>query len=94
MGFSLTSSVANGIIGFRGNLQCSCIQVYDSNWPFVKTSVKQSMKCKVCSNFQMSLLHFKSNESPIVEAFGQGDIFVRYLGQANIWSDVPPGRGI
>ena len=27
-------------------------------WSFVEnTSVKQSMKCKVCSNFQMSFLH-------------------------------------
>ena len=31
---------------------------FENYWPFVeKTSVKQSMKRKVCSNFQMSFLH-------------------------------------
>ena len=46
------------------------------------------MKCKVCSNFQMSFLHLDG--PPVVEASGQVDIFVRSLGQADFWSAVPP----
>ena len=42
-----------------GYLSCwSCIE---------KTSVKQDLKCKVCSNFQMSFLHL-SQMDPLVEA--------------------------
>ena len=34
-------------------------------WSFIeKTSVKQSMKYKVCSNFQMSFLHLSQMDSP------------------------------
>ena len=61
---------------------------------FVKTSVKQSMKHKVCSNFQMSFLHLSQMDSPVYEALGQVDIFVRSLGLADLWSGVPPSRGI
>ena len=48
------------------------------------------MKCKMCSNFQMSFLHLGQMDPPIDEASGQVDIFVRSLGQADLWSDVPP----
>ena len=52
------------------------------------------MKCTVCSNFQMSFLHLNQMDSPIDEALGQVDIFLRSVGQADLWSDVPPARGI
>ena len=52
------------------------------------------MKHKVCSNFQMSFLHSSQMETPVDETLGQVDIFLRSLSQADIWSDVPPGRGI
>ena len=42
----------------------------------------------------MSILHLKSDGPLIDEALGQIDIFVRSLGQTDLWSDVPPGRGI
>ena len=36
-----------------------------SCWSFIeKTSVKQSMKCKVCSNFQMSCFALRSDGPP------------------------------
>ena len=42
-------------------------------WYFVeKTSVKQSMKRKVYSNFQMSFLHL-SQTDPLAEASGGND---------------------
>ena len=37
----------------------------------------------------MSFLHL-GQMAPIDEALGQIDIFVRSLGQADLWSDVPP----
>ena len=43
----------------------------------------------MCSNFQMSFLHLV-RWLPIVEASGQVDIFDRFLGQADLWKDVPP----
>ena len=66
----------------------------DVYWSFVKSPVNQSMKCKACSNFQMSFLHLSQTDSPIDEALGQVDIFLRSLGQADLWSDIPPGSGI
>ena len=87
------------------------------NWSFVeKTSEKQSIKRKVCSNFQMSFLPlvrwtplwmklrvrltflsdlwvrwtFGQMYLPLGEALDQVDIFVRSLGQTDLWSDVPP----
>ena len=62
-----------------------------SHWSFVKTSVKQNMERKVYSNFQMSFFNL-SQMAPIVEVSGQVDIFVISLGQADLWSDVPPSR--
>ena len=50
--------------------------------------VKQSMKHKMCSNFQKSFLHLV-RWPPIVEALAQVEIFVRSSGQADLWSDVP-----
>ena len=59
-------------------------------WSFIeKTSVKQELKCKVCSKFQITFLH-SLRWTPIGEALGQVDIFVRSLGQTDLWSDVPP----
>ena len=60
-------------------------------WSFVeKTSVKQSVKCKVCSNLQVFFSHLVIQTAPIVKVSGQVDIFVRSSGQAALWSDVPP----
>ena len=36
-----------------------------------KTSVKQSMKHKMCSNFQMSFLHLSQMDSPVEASSGQ-----------------------
>ena len=66
----------------------------NANWSFVKTSVKQSMKGKVCSNFQMSFFALKSDGHLVNEVLDEIDIFLRTFGQADLWSDVPPGRGI
>ena len=53
------------------------------HWSLVeKTSVKKSIKCKVCSNFQMSFLHLDG--PPVVEAAGQVDIFVISTGQVDL----------
>ena len=38
----------------------------------------------------MSFLHLSQMDHPIDEALGQVDIFVRSLGQADLWSDVSP----
>ena len=38
----------------------------------------------------MSFLHLKSDGPPIVEDSSQIDIFVRSLGWADLWSDIPP----
>ena len=46
-------------------------------WSFIKTSVKQSMKHKVCSNFQMSFLYLSQMDPLVVEVSGQVDIFGR-----------------
>ena len=76
-------------------LACSFLdQLQQSaDWSFVKTSVKQSMKHKVCSNFQMSFLHL--SQTPLVdEALGQVDIFVRSLGQLTFGQSYLPSRGI
>ena len=40
------------------------------------------------------LFALKSDGPLIDEALGQVDIFVRSLDQADLWSDVPPTRGI
>ena len=40
--------------------------------------------------FSENLSTLSQMEPPIGEAWGQIDIFVRSLGQADIWSDVPP----
>ena len=52
------------------------------------TSVKEDLKCEVCSNFQISLLQSQM-DPPVDEALGQVDIFVRSSGQTDLWSDVP-----
>ena len=62
----------------------------DTVWSFIeKTSVKQDLQCKVCSNFQISLLHL-DRWTPIDKALGQVDIFVRSSDEADFWSDIPP----
>ena len=44
----------------------------EAYWSFVeKTSVKQSMKCKVYSNFQMSFLHLSQMGAPVEASGGQ-----------------------
>ena len=49
-----------------------------SSWSFIeKTTVK----------------HYLSRLTPIIEASARVDIFVRSSGQADLWSDVPPGAG-
>ena len=59
-------------------------------WSFIeKSSVKQDIKCKVFK-FSDILFALKSDGPPVDEALGQVDIFVRFLGQADLWSDVPP----
>ena len=71
------------------------VEDLSDHWSFVeKTSVKQDLKHKVCSNFQISFLHLVRWTLPIGEALGQVDFFVRSLGQADLWSDVPQGRDI
>ena len=53
-------------------------------WSFVeKTSVKQSIKCKGCSNFQMSFLHLGQTDPP-VEASQVSLTFGHPLGQADL----------
>ena len=60
-------------------------------WSFIeKTSVKQSMKCKVCSNFQMQMY------PPVESSSGQGQYYIRWawhLEECNckgtFQSDVP-----
>ena len=44
------------------------------------TSVKQSMKRQVCSNFQISFLHLSQVDPPVGEALGQVDIFCQIFG--------------
>ena len=56
--------------------------------------MKQDLKCKMCSNVQMFFLHLNQMDCPIVEVPVQADIFVRSLGQADLWSDFPPSRDI
>ena len=57
--------------------------VYLSFWSFIeKTSEKQDLKCKVCSNFQMPFLHLV-RQTPLDVALDQVDIFVRSLAQAD-----------
>ena len=51
--------------------------------------MKQDLKGKVCTNFQITFLHIV-RWTPIGKASGQVDIFVRSLGQADLWSDGPP----
>ena len=42
-----------------------CNRVFNFYWSFIeKTSVKQSMKCKVCWNFQTSFLHLSQMDPP------------------------------
>ena len=60
-----------------------------------KTSVKQSMKCKVCSNFQMQMY------PPVEASGGQEQYYIRsswHVEECNCQcsgqSDVPPSRGI
>ena len=40
--------------------------------------------------FSDVLFALRSDGPPIVEVSGQIDIFVRSLGQADLWSDIPP----
>ena len=42
------------------------------------------------SVFKFSYVLFALRWTPIGEALGQVDIFVRSLGQADLWSDLPP----
>ena len=43
-----------------------------SGWAFIeKTSVRQSMKHKVCSNFQMSFLHLSQMDPQVEASHGQ-----------------------
>ena len=59
-------------------------------WSFIeKTPVKQHLKCKVCSNFQMSFLHLV-RWTPSRWGFGSGLHFGQILSQTDLWSDVPP----
>ena len=51
--------------------------------------MKQDLKRKLCSHFQMSFLHL-SQIAPLVKVSGKVDISVRSLGQTDPWSDVPP----
>ena len=44
--------------------------------------------------FSVVLFALKSDAPTIDEASDQVDIFVRSLGQADLWSDIPPGRNI
>ena len=47
-------------------------------WYFIeKPSVKQSMKCKVCSNFQMSFFHLSQMDPPVEASGGQDQYKVR-----------------
>ena len=46
------------------------------------------------SKFSDVLFALKPVGPPVDEALGQVDIFVRSLGQANLWSDIPPSRSI
>ena len=39
-------------------------------------------------------LHLSQRDPHIDEALGQVDFFVRSLGQADLWSDITPSRGI
>ena len=51
--------------------------------------MKKDLKCKVCSNFQITFLHLVRWIHPVGKALGQVDFFVRSLGQADLWSDGP-----
>ena len=49
-----------------------------SCWSFVeKTSVKQSMNRKACSNFQMSFLHLSHMYPPVEASSAQEQYYVR-----------------
>ena len=68
-------------------------------WSFIeKTSVKQSIKCKVCPNFQMSFLHLSQTDLEVssdrVVVYHVSLTLCQLLGQDDLQSDVPPGRGI
>ena len=56
--------------------------------------MKQDLKHKMFSNFKMFFLHLSQMDTPVYKGLGQVDIFVRSLGQADLWSDVPTRRGI
>ena len=73
---------------------CHCFSIHCVYWSFVeKASVKQHLKCKVCSKFQKTFL-LLVRWTPHRLGFGSGWHFVRSLGQADLWSDEPPGRDI
>ena len=42
--------------------------------------MKQSIKRKVCSNFQMSFLHLSHTDTPVDEVLGQVHIFCQIFG--------------
>ena len=74
-------------IFMQGDIVIRYFLVY---WSFIeKNSVKQSMKCIVCSNFQMSFLHLSQMDHPVDKTLGQVDIFSQIFVQADLWSDVP-----
>ena len=69
------------------------IHTYIHTFGFIeKTSVKQDLKCKVCSNFQMSFFHLV-RRTQNRWGFRSGWHFVRSSGQADLWSDIPPPSG-
>ena len=49
-------------------------------------SVKQHLKCKVCSNFQMSFLNLVRCNPPLEASHGQ---VWYYFRQVDLWPDVP-----
>ena len=55
-----------------------------------KASVKQDLKCKVCSKFSDVLFALSQTDCPIVEVSGQVDIFVRSLDQDDPLVRQPP----
>ena len=89
------------LIFLNFSLICHCVYYC---WSFIeKTSVKQHLKCKLCSNFQIAFLHLV-RWTPLqmtlqVRLTFLSDLLVRLTfhqtsGWVDLWSDVSPSRDI
>ena len=65
------------MLQFARSVKASCVKSSDD---FAKTSVKQSMTRKMCSNFQMSFLHLSQMDSPRSWGFRSGWHFCQIFG--------------